>query len=536
MFEYLIEKMLKEYFTVDAIIGSFISDKAKLFECLGQIFLVPEADLDKLFPLVEQGEVKVIKSESDYHQHCRARQYFAMGGYERAVDNSVEALIDLKGAAIKEVKNLGLHPEFTALKSIACSLWTNAAESGNVLAMHTLGILLYEGIVFAKDAVRGAEYIKKAANWNNEEGLLASLCYDRTNQPKNLVRLREKLSLASHLDSYERVKLAYGATVEKLPKEFSLLEKAFNKGTLKRETYEKGYARILYSEIINAKDKESILFTPNKDLFSHAADLPLKLGMDKPDACNAEAIQSLLPLRASETKKVLTSLSNLDLRGRTGFRPLCLVSDSNYMLESYATAISEYLGDVHTERIEVADLTEYELEPSKSNVFVHGCDEDEFNAYFMFFRGNIHEKVFDIAKSFLQGAKRTKFKLYRPDITLNLGAILPVCFCDRENAHLLRPYCDIVDIANTTVEEKSKIVRDILSEKGKEYGVDVAIEDSVCDKILSCSEDEIESILDKAIREHRAQSLNLTVDIMQPYFNGRYSNKGAYGFGGSIHE
>lgn len=538
MFDYLTEKMLKEFFTVNAIIGGYAEDKKAIFDCLGRVFLVPEDDCKALFPLVMHSDVLSVETESDYHQYRRARQYFALRGYEKGQNSTVSALIELKGAAIKEVKGYCLHYDSAASKAVACGLWTNAAESGNVLALHTLGILLSEGVEFAKDEAKGWEYVKRAANWNSEEGLMAALCYGKSSRGKNLVRLREKLSLLSRNNCFEMVERAYGKSRERLPKEFMLLEKAFNQGTLKRDVYEKGYARILYSKIIGMKDKESILFTPNKELFSYAADLPLKLGTDKPGDCCAQAIESLWPARKNETGRVLYSLNNLDLRNVTGFRPLCLVSDSNYLLERYARAITEYLGNVHTERIEVADLTDYELEPAKSNIFVRGCYEDEFNAYFMFFRGDIHERVFEIAASFLQSAKRSNFRLYHPFLILNLGAVLPVCFCSKKHENDLSQYCDIVKIAPTSAEEKAAIVNSILSEKCNMYCVEaVTMQDGVRKKMITYSEDEIESIIETVIREHRYNSLHITEEIMRPYFNARDVKKGAYGFNvGGIHE
>ncbi len=536
MFDYLTELMLREYFCADVTVGRFIGDKKALFALLGRIFLMTNEDIDRLFALAQSDEVMGIASERDYHQHRRMKQYFEMNGYEWNTDADIDELIDLKGTSLTMAMNHRILHDTHDVRSVACGNLTNAAEGGVILALHLLGILQSEGFAFGKNAVRGRSMIRMAAEWNSEEGLLAALYYDEGNRPKYLCRLYERFLRTGHSDSFAKVEEVYGAHGTKGKREFKLLEKAIGQGILKRDTYVKSYARLLYSEILEEKDKESLMLTPNKELFAEATDLPLKLSsVDR--ECDVTALSSMHPARADEQGKLARALGNLDSRGISAYRPLCIVSDSKYMLETYADVIAKCLVNESVERIEASDLTDYDLEPSKSNIFIRNCDEDSPNTYFLFVRGEIPERPYDAVKNFLQSAKRGKFRLNRPSVTLDLSAIIPICFCDKEHAKELNRYCDIVRIAEPTKQEKKGLVREILSAKSNVYGADkITVQEVVCVKLSEYSIDDIERILDSAVRENCGDTIQLTDELMQQYYKGLPHRRGTYGFGGSIHE
>ena len=537
MFDYFTELMLRAYFTIDVTVGRFISDKSALFALLTRIFLLPKEEADRLFALTEREEVKSIVSEREYHRHRRMKQYFEMEGRERNADAALDELIDLKGASLTMAMNYQFLHDAQDVRTVACENLTRAAECGLVPAMCLVGILQSEGYVFEKNATRGLAMIRMAADWNNEEGLLTALYYDETHRAYYLSRLYERLLSTGHHKSFAPVDAAYDYQGPKGKREFRLLEKAIAQGILKREMYVKSYARLLYSEILEEKDKESLMLTPNKDLFAEANALPLKLSSIT-CTCDVTELAKIQPRRVAEQRRIALQLNNIDLRSHTTYRPLCIVSDSRYLLNVYADAIADCLKGAHVERIEVDDLGEYDLEPTKSNIFVRSSDEDVFNAYFLFFYGQISERAYNTAENFLQSANRSRFRLNRPSVTLNLSMILPICFCDREHARQLQPYCDVVRIEDLTKDEKAGLVRSILTTKSSAYGIigKITVQESVCAKLAEYSVDDIERILDRAVREHREGVLELTEELMQPYFKEMGSRHGTYGFGGSIHE
>ena len=76
-----------------------------------------------------------------------------------------------------------------------------------------------------------------------------------------------------------------------------------------------------------------------------------------------------------------------------------------------------------------------------------------------------------------------------------------------------------------------------MSTKSTIYGIgEITVHESVCGKLVEYPVDDIERILDSAVREHRSSTIQLTDELMQRYFKALSLRHGVYGFGGSIHE
>lgn len=535
MFDHLAETMLKSYFIAENTVGRFCADKRPLFFAYAKIFLLTQEEAERLFALSQTQEAAGIQSEQEYHRYLRMKQYLAMNAHAAAADPEIDELIDLKGTAFTMAFKYQLMFNAKEARPIACENLTVAAENGLVLALNALGVLQSEGIVFHKDERSGRKKLLCAAEWNSEEGLFAALYYDPENREKYLECLQSCLVRIGHAEVFERVREKYGSFVKGQHGEYRLLEKAFRQGIIKRDVYNKPYARLVYSEILGTRDKETLLLNPNKESFAEASSLPLKLGRDTAEF-RAEALDGVRPDHPEESGKVLCALGNIDLRRMATYRPICFVSDSKYMLDYYAELLSRGFGTSHAERIEICDLVGYDLEPTKNNIFVRSCDEDAFNLYLLIFRGDIHEQVFDLVKNFLQSEKRGKFRLNHPGVVLDLSSVLPVCFCDRENAENLRPYCDMVRIAALTPGEKRLLTERTVREKGKLYGVNgLTLQESLMEKLSAYGIDEIVRAIDDAVREHRTGETVLTESLVLPYIQSIETTRKNYGFGGDIH-
>ncbi len=536
MFDHLTETMLKSYYIAENTVGRFCADKRPLFFAYANIFLLPQEEAERIFALSQAREVAAIQSEREYHQYLRMKQYLSMNGRPHEGDPETDGIIDLKGTAFTAALNLHLLYDAKDVRSVACENLTLAAENGTVLALNALGVLQTEGIVFHKDGAEGLKKILCAAEWNSEEGLFAALYYDPENREKYLECLHSCLIRNGHAEVFEKVREKYGSYGKGRHREYRLLEKAFRQGIIKRDVYNKSYARLVYSGILGERDKEALLLTPNKDLFAEASSLPLKLGRGKAEF-HADALDGVRPDRPEEHDHVLCALGNTDLRTLAGYRPLCFVSDSEYMLGYYAALLENCFEASHVERIDVSDLVDYDFEPTKNNIFVRSCDEDAFNIYLLTFRGEIANRAFDMAKNFLQSSKRGKYRLNHPGVALDLSSVLPVCFCDRENAKNLKPYCDMIRIAELTAREKRLFTERIVREKGSVYGVkELTVQEGLSEALSAYGIDEIDRAVDAAVRAHRTEKLLLTESLVRPYIGSIGTKKKAFGFGGSIHD
>ncbi len=532
MLGYLTEIMLHTYFLAEAVVGRFCGDKRALFGVFARIFLLPEEERERLFGLVRRDEIQELKSEQLYMQLRRLRQFFAMRGEQREEDPETVRLLDIKGSALSLAERYKL-PLTEPVQAVACENLLAVAEGGCVPFLVILGALLGEGIVMGKDPARGLQNIRKAAEWNSIEGLFAGLAYDPDDRSRYLVPLSGLLKRLGHDETARRVESVYGKADPDGGCGYLLLEKAFAQGIVRRDLYSKAHARLIYSTAVDEKDKEAVILSPNKELFAEASALPLKLSFTDAPFDPAPLI-AVRPYLSRETEDVAARIENFDLRGIDGYCPVCLSSESVYMTERYAAAVRRAFPSARVERVEVSDMTEYDLEPTQNNLFVRGCAEDKFNVYLMFFRGEIHERVFDAAKNFLKSAKRRRFRLVRPGVSIDLSPVLPVCFCDAEWEKRLEGLCDVVRIAPLSKEEKSWLPAEIFREKQSVYGANSVAMAAVAPAVLSeYTADEIDKILDAAVREHRRTAFELTDGDVKKYYRLICEKHNTYyGFGG----
>ena len=98
--------------------------------------------------------------------------------------------------------------------------------------------------------------------------------------------------------------------------------------------------------------------------------------------------------------------------------------------------------------------------------------------------------------------------------------MLPVCFCDRQNADSLKPYCDVIKLKSVMPEEMSAAVNDILAAKEKTYGVGAI---KLCGEAGALFDgydvDTVEKIIDAAVRVRRKKgaAITLTGEILKDY-------------------
>lgn len=527
-----VEMFMSEYFLIEAILGKYLEDGKRLFTALGAICLIPEEDAENLYALAENEVARAVATENDFMRHRRMQKYSRLVGYGQQSNAEWEEVVRIKGNAILTAQNSNVKIDADATRNVVYSCLSTAAASGSVVAMRIMGVLQCEGIFLDENRKAGLKILSKAADWNDCISLLALLHYRKDGRAYNMARLSRVLEDTPFSKLYKVAEDKYGGDEDIEVNEVRLLYKAFNSGVLNREVYNPQYARILSSKALYIKDKEKCVFSQNKEQLSLVVDLPLKLSHEKITAVDAGAVRNVVINREEETAAVVRALENSDLRELPSYRPLCICADSKYILNMYARAITVKSKSVHTEIIDVGGLSEYDFEPSPNNIFVRSIDEDKDNRFLLFFCGEISERKMEAVKGILQSGIRAKFHLNSPCATLNLCTVLPVCFCDRQNADRLKPYCDVIKLKTVSPEELSAAVSDIIAAKEKTYGVG---EIKLCGEAGALFDgydvDTVEKIIDAAVRARREKgaAITLTGEILKGYAP-EYGQK--IGFGG----
>lgn len=537
MFNVKTESFLFEYFLYNTILGAY-TDRKSMFYCLGDLWAVEKDAVDELFLISESENVQDISTANQYMRYRRIKQYNEMVGKESICSKKENAMIAIKGDAIKIISQYGMQSTSETTQAVMYKTLLRSAQSGNIVALRILGIIQCEGIIGETELKAGLDNLDKAARWGDITSILAILKYQSQDRKKTMEMLKSstKDSIYEYLLDVTGDK--YGVGAEHYNEEILLLRKAFDAKKAKADIYNAMYARLVFSPVISIKDKEKMLFSERKDLLSEACDLPLHL-MGGSILINHLAFDKMKINRKEEIENVKMSLANSDLRTNNSYRPLCLCSDSNYVLDEYISAMVNALEGTNIERYDVSDLREYDFEPTKSNVFLRSLSENKPNVLLLVYKGEINERAIDLTKSMIRTSMRAKFRLTQPTVTMNLSSVLPICICDKHNAKSLQGIVEMIHLTPLNSSEKDGALRDIVANKAKNYNMQVAsMEESALKKLEGLSMEDAEKLIDKVIREQRTsvKELNLTSELIKPYIKKMGYGSNNYGFGGAIHE
>lgn len=521
---YNTELFLFEYFSAE--LTGRPREREALFFGLGETFLVPADELKKLFVVAESPQIADLNSLGSCNRYFRTKSYLAATG-EAKPDEVMDYVASIKSSVVTALNKFkcAVSPDKT-YDEITSAL-RYAAECGYVHAMRTLGLLQAENIL--SDRSEGIKRLRRVGEWNDLSALFMLMHYDGA-EHLGALKLAAKASSANGI--VELIERKFGKAPP--PDDNRLiLESMFKSGALDRSVYSPIHAEAIYSPVLDATAKRNLLIATGKAFESLVGDLPLHLAHGEPVSYDAQPLDSLPFKRDEESSAVKRWLGNCDLRGES-YRPIAMCSDSLYMLDKYAAALHACMTGANVVRINVSDTDECYFLPTKNNIFLRNCRDDKVNVFLLYVCGNIGSVRRDRIKSFLRADGRARFMLDSPAVTLDLGDVLPVCFCDNTNVAELSKLCDTVYIADATRDEKLAIIDDIIAERTDAYGLkSVSLKKGAADKLVSLTVDELDCAIDSAVRARRVKDgkISLSADDFQCESHDG-SIKFGFGFGG----
>ena len=538
MLDRLTETFLSEYFLFDAVLGESYERK-KIFYVLGDTFCISCDLLEGLFDLTEREVVRDVTSSDSYNRFQRIVQYNGLVGNKPFCDTTESSLIALKGNAIRVAEGNRLIADRKLTGIPVAKTITDCAQAGNVFALRILGTMECEGILLDEKRSSGIKDLTKAMRWGDVPAALAMLRYSEKDRADTVKYLHSAVRNTPYEFFIPLAEAKYGASANgECNEEVLLVRKAISAKKIKPDVYDPLYARLLFSDLICLKEKERIVFSESREPVSETCDLPLYLPTDDIPV-DERAFDHTVISRESECKKILQGLRNEDLRTFDSFRPICLCSESDAVLNTYEATLCEALSAAHVERIEVGNLKEFDIEPTKNNVFIRGLSEQKPNVYLLVFKGDVSDAATEYVKTVLKSDGRRRFRLKYPTVTIDLSSVLPICVCDRKNAKKIKECVDTVQLAPVKAEEKDAMIRAILQQKRRSYAIDdLTLTGETMDRIRALSVEAAEKILDGAVRENRVKgaALEITVEMIQGYLDAMNDEKTVYGFGGAINE
>ena len=533
MFDISLETFLYEYFVFDAMLGKH-NDREKLFYELGDLYGLDREEIAPFFDRINEEAVSGIRTESDYYRYSRIAQYHNMTGAP-CVMTGQDDLIAIKGNAIVQIKEEELLAASDATASLLFKDIIRRAAGGTIVALRVLGVLQCTGIYMEKDVKHGLKNLRHAAEWGDVVSAIALLKY----QPEELAK-NGAIFLACIKDTpceflREPLSARYGIT-GRADRDVLLLRKGIAAGKAKSGMRDSTFARIAFSAVIGHEDKEALIFSESRETASEACELPLSLAYRElsPDrkAFSAHAFAS-----EQEKSEAIGNLENVDLRAGAAYTPLCLSSDSAVMRESFFDAIKATFPDANVEKIEVANLTERDFEPTKNNIFLRSLIEKKSNVLVFFFDGGVSEEVYERVAAFLNGEKRSRFRLNYPAVTMDLGSVRPICICDRDHVRRLGKFAEVVSVKGLDSADKAAAIKILCDQRCRLYGIACGgVEDEVVTALSAMTIDNAAKVIDKMLKESRGKLdlIGITMEIAAPYLKGKGSGDFGYGFGGTI--
>lgn len=531
MLNVITELFLTEYFTDESVALPMFGDANKLFDKLYDVFLLPEEGREDLRALCMNDEVRAVRTKGDYSRSRRVREYSELVGGD-GENAELDEVICVKGEALKAVADLGMTSAVNT-PIVAYKRLSELSNNGSLVALRLFGLLQCTGAKIMGGSYRsGAKCLDKAAQWNCIEGVLLALHFDEDARSANINRLNTVVHGTPFESLVELAETRYGVKATGYSPESKLLKKAFRACVIRPDVYAPQYARFIFSNVLDIKDKEQLLFAGSKEMVSETADLPL--GMDGDIEIREDVRRAPVGVgREDELDKIITCAMSGDLRTEPTYRPLCVCTDSEYLRNAYARVVASVYNNANIEYIDVGALTEYDFEPSKNNIFIRSCNEDVANVFFLLFAGEIRPAVLDAVKIFLQTDKRARFRLARPSVDIDLSPVLPVCFCDKANAKTLKQFCDMISVAPIGDGERREILSTVVCDLRTRYGsVKIEIEDDAVNTLAEFTIEKAESVLEKIIRLNRRRKTEIVITTAM-LKDGIYgSDVIPYGFGG----
>ncbi len=529
------ELLLTNYFYVATLVGDFLGGEKKLFYRLSKMFNIPNQEAEKLYDIASSRELNEIDTFNKFNQHNRLLKYYELSGKSSPLLHEYEEVIRIKGNVLASLKGTPFEVSKNVPRQVVYNTLISATNAGSVNALFACGLLQCEGIFFDRNFKAGIKKLKNAADWLDIVSLLALIEYEESSRNYNLARL----DIAACNTPYESLVQAVISNYD-IPQYLGdlsasvLLIKAFASDTLKREQYDAKVSRILNSRVLSFDDKERLIYTASKDLFSTVGNLPLKLGKSG-FADIVRDFKIKLPFNRNEEKHEIEEWLSRVSNSGTGIRPLCIVSDSEYTQGLYANAFADALSSAHIVRIDIAALTGYDLEPSPGNVFVRNIDEDKFNVFMLSARDELNEQALSVVINFARSSAHRQFHISTLGVALDLSGIMIICFSDKRNAGAFKQHFQVLELKELSSEERKESFDKIICARAKTYGLTSA---TICDEaylsMRGCSIDQAEKALDAAIRHNSAnrKDITITVDMIAPYIKN--TQKSTIGFGGDI--
>ena len=436
------------------------ADKKRMFELLASVYMLNAEAAEKLFAKCERGAIADIANEEQFKQYKRLIQFFNECGQDSPMSQDDRELLDIKGQAIYALNEAGVingNRDVADYERVANLM--RAADNGKIRAMFLVAAMKTEGIVVQKDEEYGRKLLTDLSRWSNADGLLLCLHYDCENREELGAKLRGVTDGLPEAELYEAAKKAYDLTFA-ANKDAQILKEAIAKaGKASVNTFRLQAARIAFSEILTASDKQRFLSSTDADMQKTISSLPLQLPKKATPLWFAELKTPLS--RQAEQKKVHKIISSDAVLSAS---KVCFFRNDHFVLEAYMRAIKE-AAEGNVQIVKLSDVSPKCLEFSFANVFLRSTNENMPNLFLVEIDSACSSENIALLTDMIDDAKRAHFSISSGAVELDLSALEFVLFCHESQKSRLTKRVFGISLADVDKTEGRELLAHMIEEE-----------------------------------------------------------------------
>lgn len=536
---YLIEAFLSSYYLVESICGELIHERTRgaVFHEMARLFCISgEAALGKYRAESKSEVYYSVQDQASFERLCRLIEFSRLRGRAQTLSQTDRVIIACKRHAVMK-KNEIVKSNMNLTGESILSALSEVAEKGNVDACSIIAFMEYHGICREADRRSAVSRIRKAAGWNNLFACFMGVDYDPDMRMHYLSVLRSVLSVEGKERAFAYVaeELKIKCAIEKDPGA-EILEIAFCKGTVKRDTYDRCACDIAHSALLSYEDKAHILHNNNKELLEHTVSVPFSAVKGEVREFDRSVCRSLPVSRDEELRSILRNVTLPASCSPEICKPLFVVSGDEYVCERYCEMLKGGFGGSAV-IIDAGKLSSHDFDVRSCNVFLRGMAETGIaETVFLIKNCDMLEPVMleELCKM-LDCGYRKRFDLYHSGVAFDLSSLRFVLFASGQGAHLkaLSDLCETVTLQKTSDEEKPAIIKTILESQCRVFGCgEVTMSEECKTRLAGFEAKQIDKIIEGALRSLIYDGKKeMTVDTVEEACASLKIRTSARGFG-----
>ncbi|MBR4863200.1 MAG: hypothetical protein IKU07_01385 [Oscillospiraceae bacterium] len=476
---YLIEPLLTQYFLMDAICGEYLEEDTRknIYAELTRVFCIPDwEETDRFFRAAEEEPFKSVTDSAAYERLCRTIEFARKSGQSLELTETDRVILARKQEAMR-IKTKLFDKVCNLTDDMIRDTLSNTAMNGDVDAMVMLAYMEYNGICVCRDRAGARKRLRLCAKWNHLFGNLMGIAYDPENRETYYNTLYTVLRSADRKAVFSHICRQTGYSGEPVKDPVAdMLETAFGMKLMKRDTYDRSVAKIAFSQLLSAEDKEKLLLNNKPETIGALLDIPFDAKRDAGYSFDC-SLASNIPLpRTEELDKVFCGIYPATGHIPGGYRPLLVAGDDEYIPEMYAEALKAgFSGSNKVIEIDAGTLTGADFAEGKENFLLRGLSETKqtHTVFLVKHCDEMGEAELEALAKLLDYGYRRKFKLLVPTVSLDLSDVLLVLFASRVNpaAKRLARECDVLWTAPITQEEKQRMIETVFESRAKSFGI-----------------------------------------------------------------